>query len=200
MNALIMQKFRREHAKGLPILVIIVGESGTGKTTFVKAMGCEENRFESSRATKEALSQRGEPINHDTIHAFAQKAYGENPYWQVSNILKALREKQFLILDGPRKIEEVKALIKEHSNTIVARIFASGDMRFKRLENRDKVNQKDFARIIKDENTETELNQILLLSDLTIENNGTIKDLQRKALEFKKFLQTLTSPGDPPAK
>ena len=189
MNKAIAKKIGGRELKGLPILVILVGESGTGKTTFVKMMDCGDNWFESSKAMVETLRQRGKPINHDTIHSFARKAYGENPYWQVPNILNALKEKDFLVLDGPRKIEEVKMLIKSHARTLVVRVVSSKEARFKKLQKRDGISPEDFERILRDEANETELGEILLLSDLIIVNNSTIEDIKRQAPEFKKFLR-----------
>jgi len=72
-------------------------------------MNCRKNWFESSRAIKEILRKKNKQINHDTIHKLATKLYKENPAWQVPNILKFLKNKNFIILDGPRNIKEVKA-------------------------------------------------------------------------------------------
>lgn len=178
--------------KGIPILVILVGESGAGKTTFVKLMDCSENWFESSRAMAEALRQRGEPVNHDTIHSFANRAYGKNPCWQVPKIIGALDGKKFLILDGPRRIEEVRALLKVHPRTLVIRILTSRDeTRFVRLGLRDRIGPEEFERVIKDEAVETDLRQILALADLTITNDGAIENIRRVALELKEILQTI---------
>mgnify|MGYP001051990279 CR=1 FL=1 len=96
-----------------PILVIIAGKSGAGKTTFVKEMNCRKNWFESSRIMKEILKKENKPVNHDTIHKLAVNLYKENSTWQVSNILKFLKNKKFIILDGPRNMEEVKILLKK---------------------------------------------------------------------------------------
>jgi len=189
MKSIIMEKICNAEKKGLPILVILVGESGSGKTTFVKMMNCGDNWFESSRAMVKNLIERGEPVTHDTIHSFANKAYKENPCWQVSNILEALNEKKFLLFDGPRRIEEVKAIIAIHPRIIVVRIaISSKKLRFNRLQKRDEINQEDFDRLLIHESGETELMQIISLADFTIFNNGSLKDFQKQATMFKKIL------------
>jgi len=109
--------------KKLPILVIIVGESGSGKSTFCKAMNCENNWFVSSKLIVEALKAQGEPITHDNIHKLANEMYSKNPEWQVPQILKAMKGKDFLLLDGPRRIDEVNALIKKHPAKLSLIIF-----------------------------------------------------------------------------
>jgi len=195
MNSLLRQQVREKLGKihnGYPILLILVGESGTGKTTFVRMMNCEENWFESSRAMREALQKRGEPVNHDTIHAFAKRAYRENPRWQVPNIIAALAGKKFLILDGPRKIEEVRALLGVHPRTLIVRILTSRTKeRAERLRLRDGIGTEDFKRVREDESMETELGQILALADITIVNDGTTDDLRKTALELKEILQKI---------
>ena len=195
MNSLLAYQVRKklgDNNKGIPILVILAGESGAGKTTFVRMMDCSENWFESSRVMAEALRQRGEPVNHDTIHSFANKAYGENPCWQVPKILGAIDGKKFLILDGPRRIEEVRTLLKAHPRTLVIRILTSRDeTRFVRLGLRDGIGPEEFRRVIKDETMETDLRQILALADLTITNDGTIENIRSAALGLKEILQAI---------
>jgi len=189
---LIIRKISSDGVKGLPILVILVGESGSGKTTFVKMMDCRDNWFESSRAMSEELIARGEPVTHDSIHSFANKAYKDNPCWQVPNILKALDGKKFLLFDGPRRIEEVKAVLAMHSRVLVIRIaISSNELRFKRLQKRDEINQEDFYRLLIHEAGETELMQIISLADFTIFNNGSVEDIGRQAAELKETLLSI---------
>lgn len=192
MKDLITRKIGNGGVKGLPILVIIVGESGSGKTTFVKMMDCDGNWFESSRAMVEALLERGEPVTHDNIHSFANKAYKENPCWQVPNIIKALDGKKFLLFDGPRRIEEVKAVIAMHSRVLVVRIaISSNELRFNRLQKRDEIGQEDFYRLLIHEAGETELMQIVSLADFTIFNNGSLEDIRKQATELKETLLSI---------
>ena len=189
MENMIMKKICGSKTKGLPILVMLVGESGSGKTTFIKMMNCNGNWFESSRAMVRDLTKRGEPVTHETIHSFANKAYKENPYWQVSNILETLNEKKFLLFDGPRRIEEVKAIIANHARILVVRIaICSKELRFNRLQKRDEISQEDFHRLLIHESGETELTQIISLADFTIFNNGSLKDLQKQVAIFKEAL------------
>jgi len=197
----LLQKLNGAEMRGLPILVILVGESGSGKTTFVKMMDCEDNWFESSRAMAEALAERGEPVTHDTIHAFANRAYKENPAWQVPNILAALRGKKFLILDGPRRIGEVRAILASHPRVLVIRVaISSKQLRFERLRERDGIDEESFGRLLKDEAKETELTQIVSLADMTIFNNGSAEETKRRALELKDILLSIdvVSASDPP--
>jgi len=53
MNKILLKKIIDK-----PTLVILIGKSGAGKTTFVKEMNCRKKWFESSRAIKEILRKK----------------------------------------------------------------------------------------------------------------------------------------------
>ena len=180
----------RENLGNSPLLVILVGESGVGKSTFCEALDCENNWYVSSNPIIEIVKSKGFPVNHDTIHACACETYVENPKWQVPLILESMNGKNFLLLDGPRRYEEVKALKEQYPKTLVVRITASEEERFARLQKRDGINKDDFQRILKDESQQTDLSQILGLTDLIIQNNGIFDQIQVKAADFKDFLKT----------
>jgi dephospho-CoA kinase len=94
-----------------------------------------------------------------------------------------------LILDGPRRIKEVQALRKEDINMVVIRITASQEERFKRLQSRDGIDRNDFERVLRDESQETELGQLLSMSDVVFENNGSLQDIQTRAQEIRNFIK-----------
>jgi dephospho-CoA kinase len=173
-----------------PLLVILVGESGVGKSTFCKALGCKDNWYVSSDPIIELVKSKELPVNHDTIHACACEAYAANPKWQVPLILESMNGKNFLLLDGPRRHEEVKTLKEQYPKTLVVRIIASEKERFARLQIRDGIDWDGFQRVLRDEAQQTELMQILGLSDMIIQNNGTIDQIQVKASDFKDFMES----------
>lgn len=163
------------------LLILLVGESGAGKSTLCRHIGHDANWYSSSGAIVEALSKEEVDINHDTIHAFANRAYAENPEWQVPAIIEALHEKGALILDGPRRLLEVVALKREVPNCKVIRVVADPEVRFKRLQSRDGVDREAFERILKDEAEETEVFGLLSMADYEIVNNGTEAELKKEA-------------------
>lgn len=172
-----------------PLLVVLVGESGVGKSTFCQALGCEDNWYISSDPIIKLVESKGFPVNHDTIHACACEAYSANPEWQVPLILESMSGKSFLLLDGPRRYEEVKTLKEQYPKTLVVRIVASEEDRFTRLQKRDGVDKEGFQRILRDEAQQTQLRQIFGLSDIIIQNGGTIDQIRVEASDFKDFLE-----------
>lgn len=173
------------------LLIILVGESGAGKSTFSGFVDSPDNYYSSSGAIEAELERQGEPVNHDTIHAYANKAYGDDPEWQVPLILRALEGKDYLILDGPRRVREVEALKKAHGSTRIIRIETSEENRFKRLSGRDGVDREAFRRVVHDEGHETELDKILALADATMTNDGTLEQLKQQAEGFKQSLEEM---------
>jgi len=178
------------------MLVILVGRSGAGKSTFTEAMNCPDNWYVSSKAIIEELQRRNIKVTHDSIHALAVELYKKDSYWQVPRILAELKEKKFLILDGPRQACEIKRLIELHPNTLVIRIEADAYSRWRRLKDRDNIDFESFERIEKDETKETELEEVFKeLVDITIKNNGSIERLQKIARIFGNLLKNLNSNG-----
>jgi len=174
------------------MLVILVGRSGVGKSTFAEAMGCPDNWYASSKAIIEELQRRNIKVTHDSIHALAVELYKKDPYWQVPRILTELQTKKFLILDGPRQACEIKRLIELYPNTLVIRIEADTYTRWERLKERDNIDFESFERIEKDETKETELEKVFKeLVDITIQNNGSIEKLQKIARIFSNLLKNL---------
>lgn len=173
--------------KQYPPLIILTGESGAGKSTFVDCLDCKDNNwYESSREIVKLVQKRGESVTHDSIHKVATEKYTENPYWQVPMILSELEGKDFLIYDGPRRIAEVRRLIKQYPNIALVKIIADDSVRLERLRARDGITEKDFKRIKQHESKETQLGQILDLAVVIIENNGTLTQLQQKANNFRE--------------
>lgn len=181
---------KTEVLNNLPLLVIFVGESGAGKSTFCEALGYKNYWYVSSDPIISLVQSKGLPINHDTIHACASEVYQADPQWQVPLILNSMNGKSFLLLDGPRRFQEVDALKKRHPKTVIVRIDAQEKTRFERLCERDGLDREGFQRVLDDEAQQTELRQILTLANIVIKNNGTIDQLRVKAKNFRRFLSS----------
>jgi len=181
----------KKHSGGNSLLIILVGESGVGKSTFCQFIDRPDSWYSSSGAIAKKLKEQGEPITHDTIHNFANHAYAENPEWQVPSILESMDGKKYLILDGPRRIKEVRALKREHPNILVLRVTADEEERFKRLQLRDVIHREEFDRVLLDESEETELSQLLAMANMNIKNNGNLEKIKKEAEELRELLDNL---------
>jgi len=184
-----LESIKQRLVDGKPTLITLVGESGAGKSTLCKLINLPDIWYSSSGTIVKRLNQEGIPISHDSIHKFANNAYSENPEWQVPDILASIIERRTLILDGPRRIKEVQALRKKDINMVVIKITANEQERFRRLQSRDGIDREGFERILRDESQETELGQLLSMSDMVIENNGSLYDIETRAQEIKNFIK-----------
>jgi dephospho-CoA kinase len=165
-------------------IIILIGESGAGKSTFAKALGIPASWFVSSDLIIKEIKARDLPVNHDTIHETAKRRYGEDPYWQIPYMISVLEKTGMLLLDGPRRIDEVDELLKRYPQSIIIGVFASTKERRKRLGKRDGADEEAFKRIILDEQLETNLgDRLLSMAHITIRNDGSIEDLEKIARE-----------------
>jgi len=166
------------------MLIIVVGKSGAGKSAFIKAMNCPDKRYSSSGLIKEEVERRGMVVNHDSCQIVADDLYSRDIYWQIPFILNRVGKNDFLILDGARKIAEVRRLMELCPQTFVLAIEAAAPTRFKRLRLRDGISEIDFDKIEQDEAEKTDIFQLLEMADAVIKNNNSSKDLERKAAKF----------------
>lgn len=172
------------------MLLVIVGRSGTGKSTFVRAMGLPpECRCVLSQPMVEEVGRRGQKVTHDTIHALAKEWYARNRMWQVEYVLAELEKnpKHFLILDGLRYWFELEYLRRQFPDLLVVKIVSAVDDRFERLKARGKIplgSREEFQRLEDDESRDMGLEQILDAADVAIENAGTLEQLQERARRF----------------
>jgi dephospho-CoA kinase len=175
----------------LPSLIILVGESGAGKSTLCRLINRPDLWYSSSGEIVKELQKRGITPTHDSIHEFANQAYAESPLWQVDRILENMKNAGCLMLDGPRRIREVEALKDESPNVFIFRVVAPESERFKRLHQRDGINEEDFNRVLYDESNETGLGQILNMADFIIENDGSIEKLESEAQNIHDFVSRI---------
>jgi hypothetical protein len=136
------------------------------------------------------LRKRGEPVNHDAIFALAQELYGEDPLWQVPDIMAKVASQGCLIWDGPRRAPAVLEMKNQQDiNTTVVRVVADQNRRRMRLAKRDGTDGDAFLRIIHDESEGAGINQILDLADITIHNNGGLRQLQIASRAIRGLLR-----------
>jgi len=169
---------------------ILIGESGAGKSTLSEFLNMPDSLFVSSDLMIDIIVQRGLPVNHDTIHQIANEKYGEDPYWQIPYMLEVLNKTSLLLLDGPRRTDEVEKILELCPESVVVKMISELGERQKRLTNRDGADENAFKRIVKDEKSETGLvNHLLVMADVTVENHRSLRDLQDIAEEILTRLE-----------
>jgi dephospho-CoA kinase len=176
-------------------IIILVGESGAGKSTLAGFLNMPDSWFVSSGLMIEIIIKKGLPVNHDTIHQTANEKYGEDPYWQIPHMLRILNETSFLLLDGPRRTDEVYRLLELCPQYVIISVLASSQKRQKRLNERDGSDDNAFKRVIADEKSETGLvDCIISMAHITVENDGPLEDLQDAAKQILTRIKRRTVP------
>lgn len=173
-------------------IVVVIGPSGAGKSTFIEAMGVPTSgRYVTSQPMVAELTRRGQPINHDTIFALSEEWYGRDPYWQVPLIIKALEGHRLLVVDGPRRLPEVRELTKSLP-AILVKIASSSESRFEWLKKRKKINLRtleEFKRLEKDEWKKMGISQLMeMAADVIVLNSGSEAKHRARGQRFGKAL------------
>jgi len=175
------------------VVVAVVGPSGAGKSTFIDAVGLPEYVYVTSQPMVHELNHRELPVNHDTIFELSQEWYAKDPFWQIRLIQNASKNKDFLIVDGSRRLSEVRKL-KELFKTIIIAIVSPPEARYKRLKKRGKISIEtidEFTRLECDERMTMDIKVLVEMADFVIQNDVSGKASLQKLQEEGRFLSFL---------
>lgn len=174
------------------MLIVIVGRSGAGKSTFVEALGLPYYHFVCSSPLIEEVKKRGLPLTHNTIFEVSQELYSEDRYWMIPIFQKELEKRGgVMIADGLRYLHSLKRL-REMCEVIVVRIEASPEKRFKRLKARKKISLdtlEEFELLERDETEAMRIEDVLTEADLVIPNHVSLERLEERARLFSLLLR-----------
>ncbi len=188
-----------------PLIIATVAEKGAGKGLFIRLV----RRL---LPGKKVVSVRFSDIWREILHLLDQEESREN----ISNLATAIRalfhndgilvgatarrltdiDADIIILDGLRKEEEIKPLVREHGGLLVY-IAASAETRFvRRREHAETTDERgmDWGQFMHQENLapESAIRHIgETMADATIENNGTAEEF---ASQIKQFLDSFVRP------
>ena len=177
------------------MLIVIVGRSGAGKSTFVEGMGLPATiHCVLSRPMIEELQKRGVAVSHDTISALAKEWYAANRWWQLEYLLEEAGGKSLVVVDGLRYAFELKRLRGLFGDMLLVRVVATPEARFQRLKARGKVplsSLVEFERLEADEGGDMNIEEIMAQADISVENIGPREELLQKAVRFGALIKRL---------
>ncbi len=185
----------------MPIIIATVAEKGAGKGLFIRLV-------QRLMPDKKVVSIRFSDIWREILHALNQEESREN----ISNLATAIRtlfhndgilvgamqkrltgtEADLIILDGLRKEEEIKPLVRDRKGLLIY-IAASPETRFgRRREHAETTDERGMSweQFMHQENIATEVTIKRIgetMADAAIENNGTVEEFEEK---IKQFLRT----------
>ncbi len=201
--------------RGVPLsrlkFVGITGPPGAGKTTSVKILekyGCKSITM--GDVVREEAKRQGIPLDAESLTKFAgemREKYGK-AIW-AAKTLEKIREMAkkgdvgngIIVIDGIRNPEEVE-LFREYffrkgSRFLLIKIDAPPEIRYRRMLERGREDEiKSFEEFVEREREEMSwgLGKVMEMADISIQNVGTIEDLERILVEILwKVLRALTS-------
>lgn len=178
-------------------ILALVGLPGAGKSqacNFFKQKNIPVIRF--GEITDEALRSKKLSSTEENEKAFREslrKEFGMAAF-AVKNeakIREKLKTADIVVLDGLRSWEEYVYLKEKFTNVHLLAVYASPDIRHKRLEERkvrgfseEEANKRDISEV-----KNLNIAPTIALSDWLIKNETTLKDLNQ---QLEMFLQEIT--------
>jgi dephospho-CoA kinase len=180
----------------VPEVIGIVGLQGSGKTEVAKTFA----RFNVSYVRMgdviwEELKRRGEKITEESVAKLAdefRRAEGLSAIAKrcVRLILERGKGKHAVIVDGIRGIAEVEEFKKAFGEKFhLLGVTAREEIRYSRVSSRGRADDAAaFEQFKRKDRRELGwgLGEALARADVTITNEGTLEEVQRKAIEFFK--------------
>ncbi len=179
----------------------ITGPPGAGKTTSVRILekyGCKSITM--GDVVREEARKLGIPLDAESLTKFAGKMrekYGK-AIW-AAKTLEKVREMArkgevgngIIVIDGIRNPEEVELfrdyLLKKGSRFLLIKIDAPPEVRYQRMIERGREDEiKSFEEFLEREREEMSwgLGKVMEMADISVQNTGTIEDLERILVEI----------------
>ncbi len=171
----------------IPSIVVLVGQSGAGKTTVADAIGCE--KIASCTILREEVARRGLEDNHANIHTVAMDMISQDPAWQAKKVLQMVShgQPQPFIFDGPRNPADIQFLMESGQKVEVVGIYSPRVIRYQRILEREQqiITKEQFMQRCVDEVAEAGLNNCLRLATVYVFNNGNfLKEIRQCAISL----------------
>lgn len=166
-------------------IIVLVGQSGAGKTTIADAIDCK--RTASCTILREEVAKRGLEDNHANIHAVAMDLISRDPAWQAKKVLQMVNHGQPFIFDGPRNPTDLQFLMKSGQKVEVVGIYSSRAIRYQRVLQREQqtITKEQFIQRCVDEVVEAGLNNCLRLATVYVFNNSSsLKEIRQCAISL----------------
>ena len=173
-----------------PLIVCITGMPGAGKTTVAEALRPAGFQIISmGDVVREEAKRQGLALDDMSLGKLMLKLRRDLGLGAIAHLIARKMQhdsSNFVAVDGLRSMHEVDVL-KQHGTVKVLAVHAPKEARFRFLKSRRRTDaptsQDEFDTRDKRE-LDVGIGEAISFSDSVITNDGTIKDLQKRALEI----------------
>jgi len=171
-----------------PLIVCITGMPGAGKTTVAEGLRSVGFQIISmGDVVREEAKRQGLPLDDVSLGKLMLKLRKDLGLGAIAHLIarKIQHSSDFVAIDGLRSMHEVDVL-RQHGTVKVLAVHAPKEARLRFLKSRNRSDapssQDEFDTRDKRE-LDVGIGEAISFSDSVITNDGTIKDLQKRALE-----------------
>lgn len=172
-----------------PLIICITGMPGAGKTTVAEGLRSAGFQIISmGDVVREEAKRQGLPLDDASLGKLMLKLREDLGPGAIAHLIARKMQNDLsnlVAIDGLRSIHEVDVL-KQHGTVKVLAVHATKESRFRFLKSRKRSDvpgsQDEFDTRDKRE-LDVGIGEAISFSDSVITNDGTIKDLQKRALE-----------------
>lgn len=169
--------------------VAFTGMPGAGKSEAVKVaeeMGIYIIKM--GDEVREEAKKRGIKLTDENLGKIADELRKEKgkDIW-ARKCIEKLKDKDIVVIDGIRNIEEVEAFRQKIKNFILVAIHASPKVRYERIAKRGRSDDSISIEKMKErERRELSwgLGDVIAMADIVIINEGSLEEFRRKIKEF----------------
>lgn len=168
-------------------LIVLTGLARSGKDTVADYLQ-EQHGFKKlvfSDFLKNEVKKRNLEISKENLAVIGDELRKQNGMGVVAELLwNDAKNFEKVVASGCRSIEEIEFLKKKCNNAVLVAVVADANERFGRKLESDPQNQTDFFARDKRDIENKGLKKVIDLADFTIENNSTLEDLKKNALNL----------------
>ncbi len=175
-------------------LILLVGLRASGKTTFMdiaKLYGISV--YEMSYFFFKEMRDKGIEITQDNIRRFQveeRKRRGNDVFARIAWQSISLDNPPIAVVSGIRSMDEVIFFSKK-GETLIVEIRSDDKVRYERVKQRNRpTDPKTFDEFVAREKADIAvgLHDVIRSADITIENNGSVDEFERKVKRFISFI------------
>ena len=172
-------------------VIVIAGLARSGKDTaadyIARKYGYAKHNF--SSVLQEMVEKRGEKATKEKMISLGDLVRKRMGMDGVAKMLsKKIREKENIVLSGPRSIEEIEYFRKKFANLRVVRVVSGKKQRFARKTENDPKSKNGFFERDEIDSERKGMQNALAAAEFELDNGSTKKSLYSQIDELMKII------------